>query len=501
MFSKPFTPLITLLLLCLLAVLLVSCTSAAATPTPTGLAITLQDCQLSSPGVAVRIPARCGQFQVAEDPADPDGAQISLNLAVIPAVSRNPAPDPLFFITGGPGQAATESYPQLSGAFERIRQKRDIVLVDQRGTGKSNPLTCSDVASEETGGEDDPEETTRQLQKCLAALNADPTLYTTSKATDDLDQVRSALGYEQINLYGVSYGTRVAQAYLQRFPERTRAIVLDGVVPQEQALGQFVARDAQRSLNLIFERCEADAACHQAFPNIRSEFSDLLAELRESPVSVSLAHPISGERTDLTFSDTNMAIAVRLLSYAPETVALLPLIIHTAHAQDDFSLLASQYLIVTTQLVESISIGMNFSVLCSEDVPFIDPDDAEQANAGTYLGDLQTTELFKACEVWPRGEIPADFKQPVKSDVPVLLLSGEFDPVTPPGNGDLVAQHLSNSLHLVAPGQGHNVVFRGCLPGIVTAFVDSGSLQGLDTTCVQEITPAPFFINFAGPQP
>jgi pimeloyl-ACP methyl ester carboxylesterase len=459
--------------------------------------VQLTPCTLTAPGTAARVQARCGIVEVYEDRSSQGGRTIELKVAVLPAVSRSPEPDPLFFLAGGPGQSATESYPIIHNAFARVNQRRDIVLVDQRGTGSSNPLDCP-------GGEeftDIDEDIIPWAEACLAELDADPRFYTTSIAMEDLDQVRETLGYKQINLYGVSYGSRAALTYLRQHPESVRTAVLDGIVPQDEALGLRVASDAQQALDLIFSHCHSDAACRAAFPEIGQAFEHLLQALETSPVEASVAHPSSGDLQDLKFTQEMLATAVRLLSYSPETAALLPLLVHTAYVQNDYSRLAAQYLIISDQLTESISTAMSYSVLCAEDLPFIDPDEARQKNTGTYLGDVQTEALFKICQVWPRGEIPPDFKEPVRSEKPVLILSGEFDPVTPPYKGDQVAETLPNSLHLVIPGQGHNVVFRGCLPNLVTAFIENGSTSNLNTGCIQAIQPLPYFTSFSGPSP
>jgi pimeloyl-ACP methyl ester carboxylesterase len=471
--------------------------SAAPSPSQTSQGVELAACTLNSPGSPSRIGAQCGSLTVFEDRASQAGRTIDLRIAVLPAVSRSPEPDPLFFLAGGPGQSAVESYPMVHGAFARINQKRDIVLVDQRGTGRSNPLNCP-------GGEeftDIDEEIIPWAESCLRELEADPRFYTTSIAMEDLDDVRAALGYNTINLYGVSYGSRAALTYLRQFPERVRSVILDGVVPQDEALGIRVASDAQQALEKIFNRCEAGAGCREAFPHVGQAFESLLADLETDPVSISLAHPSSGEMQNLTFTPEMLASAVRLLSYSPETAALLPLLIHTAYTHQDYSLLAAQYLIVSDQLSHSISSGMGYSVLCAEDVPFINPERAMEMNAGTYLGDLQTDALFQICQVWPMGDIPPDFKEPVRSEAPVLLLSGEYDPVTPPYKGDQASQSLPNSLHLVIPGQGHNVVFRGCVPNLVNTFVENASTGSLNTACIQTIQPLPFFLSFSGPSP
>jgi pimeloyl-ACP methyl ester carboxylesterase len=461
--------------------------------------IELEDCQLAAAGLAQRLPARCGSLSVYENRPAGSGRQISLNIALIPANSREPEPDPLFFLTGGPGQAATEAYLLLSPAFERIHQKRDIVLVDQRGTGRSNPLQCSNIA--DTEGPEQEVDWKPLIDECLEDLEADPSFYTTSIAMEDLDQVRAALGYERINLYGVSYGTRAALTYLRQYPERVRAVILDGVVPQTEILGLNMAPDAQRVLDQLFLRCAAETACREAFPDLKPDFESLLRELEEEPVQVTIPDPVTSEPVELSFTPEKLASALRLLTYAPETTALLPLLIHHTAETGNFDRLASQYLLVIQQLAESLSEGMYNSVICSEDVPFYNLQQAEQAASQTYLRSLSFEETFEICSLWPKGQIPSDFKQPVESQVPVLLLSGELDPVTPPENAEEAAETLPNSLSLVAAGQGHNVIFRGCLPRIAADFIEAGSTQNLDTACMKKIRPAPFFLNFNGPNP
>jgi pimeloyl-ACP methyl ester carboxylesterase len=292
----------------------------------------------------------------------------------------------------------------------------------------------------------------------------------------------------------------VAQTYLHDYPEHVRTVILDGVVPQDEVLGQSVARDAQHALDLLFDRCASDSGCEAAFPSVRADFNTLLTKLQKEPARVTLPHPVTGEPQDVVLTRPRVAESVRLLSYTPETAALLPLLIHTA-AQGDYAPLAAQSLMEAQGLSQSISLGVNLSVVCSEDAPFLQPEVAAQANSDTYLQGDETDKIQLMCSIWPRGAIPTDFKQPVKSDVPVLLLSGEADPVTPPANATRAAQSLSHSLQLVAPGYGHGMIFRGCLPRVAGDFVRSGSAQGLDTTCVQAMRPMSFFVSFTGSQP
>ena len=454
-------------------------------------------CQLSSPNLTTSLEAECGKLTVPEDPDNPAGRQIDLNIAVISAISRNPAPDPIFFLAGGPGEAATQAYPVIYSAFQLINQKRDIILVDQRGTGGSHLLSCPNLTSETESDSADPEALKALFSACLEEVDADPALYTTAIAMGDLDQVRQALGYEKINLYGASYGTRAALAYARQYPEHVRTIILDGVAPPNWTLGPSVSQDAQRALELLFARCKNDPACRAAFPELESEFNEILNQLANQPVEVSLNHPETGEPTQFTLDRNTFANLVHTTTYSAEGAAVLPLMIHNASSSGDYSQFAAMALTNYDTLEDSLSTGMRFSVLCAEDVPFINPD----TESTGYLGDFFISTFQTICSTWPQGEIPADFRQPVHSPAPTLLLSGEADPVTPPANAELAAQGLPNSLQIVAPGQGHIVIYRGCIPKIANTFIENGSTDGLETGCVQEIKPMPIFLNVNGPTP
>jgi pimeloyl-ACP methyl ester carboxylesterase len=470
-----------------------------ATPKP-GQAIALEDCKLSGPGARVMTSARCGKLPVYEDQEQKAGRKIDLQIAVIPAVSRSPQPDALFLLAGGPGQAATEAFPSMIPMMALLHQKRDIVLVDQRGTGGSNPLRCS--VPEETPGETAGEEPSaakqaEYLKSCLAQFGSDTRLYTTAATVEDLEQVRVALGYERINLIGISYGTRVAQAYQRQYPQHTRTVTLDGVNPLDWELGPENPANAQHALDLIFDRCAADPACQAAFPAVRQEFTRLLEDLEKQPARVTFPHPTTGEMITLKLTSDNIATTIQLLSYTPETVAYIPLLIHETASRGEYSLMAAQYLIVSAELDKSIFYGLYNSIVCAEDVAFYP---ASPAQAKSYLPD-HTAVIVKQCAQWPYAQVPADFKQPLKSDIPTLLLSGEADPITPPANAEQVAQHLTNQLNLVVPGIGHNVIYRGCVPKILTGFIEAGTTAGLDTACIKQIRPAPFMMNFSGSNP
>lgn len=483
-----------------LLVLLTGCNgqiSGAALAQEAAPAVNLEDCWLNAPGQA-QVRAQCGRLTLPEDPDRPDGRQVEINLAVVKAVSRDPAPDPLFLLAGGPGQAATEAFLPVLSALERVRFKRDLVLVDQRGTGSSNPLDCP--ALEQTGGlaggELPLDEQVSLLKECRAALQADPRFFTTEIAMRDLDQIRQALGYQQINLLGVSYGTRAALTYLRLYPERVRTLILDGVVPPGWALGSSAAADAQQALDAVFARCAADEACRMKYPGLPGEFDALLNTLERQPVEVTVAHPTSGEPVRVEMSRRTIGAAVRLMSYSDLLAALLPLAIHSA-ASGDYTILASQYILASQQLGEGMSLGMYYSVVCAEDAPFLPAEDPP----GDFYFDPGLDELQAACRVWLPEAPPAPQQAGGLRDVPALLISGSADPVTPPANAVLAARHLPRSYQLVLPGMGHNNFYAGCVPGILLEFLETGSPDNLNSACAGSIFPQPFFLSPSGPRP
>ncbi|MBX3706420.1 MAG: alpha/beta fold hydrolase [Pseudomonadales bacterium] len=462
--------------------------------------LTLTPCVLRAGDGFARIAAECGRLAVPENPATPDGPTIELFVARIKSLRSNPAADAVTLINGGPGASSVDLYVDLAGAFAPLLLERDIVLVDQRGTGRSAPLACE--ASTATITAFDAAVVREETARCLASLTADPRFYTTALAVDDLERVRAALGYSQWNLYGVSYGTRVAQHFLQRHPGSVRTLVLDGVVPPDHALGADIALNAARALDSIFARCGDEPACAGAFTDIRARFERLAARLRASPVDVELADPVSGRPTRTTLTYGHLAATVRILSYAPETAAVLPLLIAAAETQENYLPLALQAQRIERELGRAISVAMHNSVVCSEDVPFwSDLADTLPALERTYLGTDQVRMLETLCAVWPRGVTYPELKAPLASATPTLLLSGEFDPITPPGYAERAAAGLSNAHHVVAPGQGHGVIARGCLPEVVADFVRTGAVSGLATDCVRRLGPDPFFVDLMGPPP
>lgn len=466
------------------------------------LALALLPCELHQSQGLTLIQARCGRLEVPENPAAPHGRQISLRIAVVPAISTRKRPDPLFVLAGGPGMAATDFYASVAPVFGRIRRERDIVLIDQRGTGGSNALNCE--SSKDDLHQSTTAEILAQTRRCLTLLraHADVRFYTTSLAVQDLDRVRAALGYRRINLYGSSYGTVVAQQYIRTYPDTVRSVILDGVVPPQLALGALSALDAQAALARIFARCVHDPACHGRFGDPAAAYQQVRSELAAHPVSVDLTDPTSGGPYRLPFSASDFAMVLRLASYTPELAALLPLDLHEAGAAGNFAPLAGQFLLIDRLYGGAIAEGMNDTVVCSEDVPYYHVDARQRAQlARTFLGTTQLDGLEAVCGIWPRGPVDADFHQPLHSDVPALLLSGGNDPVTPPRYASLASRGFVHSLSLVIAGFGHGQLTDPCVAGIMARFVRRASVAGLNTQCTRRLAPMAFFLTRNGPAP
>lgn len=460
--------------------------------------LTLEDCRIRVARGYPGIKARCGKLERREEPGNPDSPILSLFFAVVPALSLEPEPDPFVPIAGGPGQASSEFYAAYQGAFEKVRRNRDIVLLDQRGTGQSAVMNC-EADEDIIEGRFSREQTLAVTQECLEQLPHDPRFFTTSVAVGDLEALREALGYAQFNLYGISYGSRVAQHFVRRYPESTRTVILDGVVPPQLALGPAIAIEAQNALDAIFDRCAESEVCAERFPDIREDFSMLRAELVDEPVTIVLPDPLTGKPEEMSFGPQELAAALRLLSYHPNSVAVMPMLINEA-IRGNYAPLASQFMMIAASVSEAMSIGMHNAVVCTEDAPYFAGEQiSRDALDATYIGPLQLDALETICSVWPRGALDKDFKTPLASDLPVLLLSGEADPVTPPRYAELAAIDLDNARLLTGRKQGHGQAPRGCMPDLIAEFVETANGHDLDAECFDRVHAMPFFLNFAGP--
>jgi pimeloyl-ACP methyl ester carboxylesterase len=463
-------------------------------------AIELQDCRISAGPGLPSIAARCGDFARPLDPSGNSPGTITLRIAVVPALSLEPARDPLVPIAGGPGSSSIRFYAGWAQAFERVRRERDILLVDQRGTGESAPMTC-DANDDIVEGDYSAEDTLRAVADCLARLPHDPRFFTTSIAVQDLEAVRSALGYESLNLYGSSYGTRVAQHFARRYPGSTRTVIVDGVVAPQVPLGPEIATESQRAMDRVLDRCAADPACGARFPEIGEEFQRLRELLDDGSVTLTIADPVTGAQESVDFGREHMAVAFRLLLYDARTIALIPLLIHEA-ANGNLAPLAAQFQMAAESMAESLNIGMHNAVMCTEDVPFIDFGAVDVAALdASYLGPLQLETIRTMCSVWPQGPMDDDLLVPLATDTPVLLLSGDADPITPPRYAELAAVDLSKAWLLTGTNQGHGLGAVGCMPSVIARFVDAMALEDGAADCLGDAFAMPFFLDFTGPNP
>jgi len=479
--------------------LLVGCTSAPsgsafpAANAPTLAGQPMAACTISGEvPVKASFPAYCGTLEVPEDRSNPSGRQVGLRVAVVPAVAADSKPDPLFALAGGPGDASTSFFAWFPGLYTGVHATHDIVLVDQRGTGASNPLTLP--AMPDTTGLSAAEADallSAWAKESLAGLDADPRMYTSSVAADDVDAVRAALGYDKIDLYGASYGGELAQYYLRQHADRVRVAIMDGTTPLDVPVLELMAATSQHALDLLLDRCAADAACHAAFPNLAGEWSTLVAEFARG---VTVTDPDSGATAVADLATVGLSIHNALMTEA--AAVQLPLAIHLARE--------GRWAEVS-QLVPpsdaSPSAGptplMKDVILCSEAWSRFDPAEVEREGAGSYAVPFVrawATGEATLCRYLPMGVVPADDAAPVRTVLPVLWLAGEADPQDPPSNLTGVTSQEPNSLIVVMPAQGHVVGHLGCGPSVIAAFLDAGTATGLDTACVAHgASPAPTF--------
>ena len=464
----------------------------------------LEPCEVAGAEPNSKEKALCGAYEVFENRAARRGRRISLKIVVFPATGANKAPDPVFYIPGGPGSSATEDAPYIAADLAKVRERRDLVFLDQRGTGGSHPLNCTFFDPNDPQSYLEHWNPLEDVKKCRAELEktSDLKLYTTTIAMDDLDEVRRALGYDRINISAGSYGTRAAQEYLRRHGKTVRAVHLHGVSLTSQFMPRNFPQDNERALNGVLDECLADAACGAAFPNIKAEAKAVLEKLKSGRVETEVENPADGKTAKVKLSRDLAAEAFRYMLYSTGGASRLPLIMHTA-AAGNFSPLADAALFFRRAIVGSGATGLYLSITCAEDLPFIKAGEGERNGENTFLGDYRLRQQREACALWQRGEIPKDYAQRTRSDKPVLIMTGEWDPVTPPVYGDAAAKFLPNSRHIVVRSGGHG--FGGldgldCVSNLVAEFFEKADAKRLDTSCVQKIKRRGFQLSFKKPE-
>jgi pimeloyl-ACP methyl ester carboxylesterase len=373
-------------------------------------------------------------------------------------------------------------------------------LIDQRGMGSSHPLQC-DIPDDELADLDTDEQERRTLEllkACHDGLDADVTLYTQDLANADIHEILQLLGYERVNLYGVSWGTRSALLYAHQFPEHVRTLVLDGNLPLANTAPLNAAADADRALRRLFADCAADPDCQQAYPDLEQDLQTAMDRLGKKGVRVTMHDPTLGEMETALLTRETFGEALRSVLYSPELSRVAPLIIQQA-AKADYRALQGVAGYLADASGGSMSLGASLTIFCSEEFARIALGRKAEEAPPPLLGRGLVESLESACGVWPTAPLPKIYTETVRSEAPALLLSGELDPITPPRWGDEMAKALSNSLHLVATGTAHNVAPQGCAPDIIHEFIDAGTLEGIDGECLTEITRPSFFTHPSGP--
>jgi pimeloyl-ACP methyl ester carboxylesterase len=438
------------------------------------------------------IDARCYTLTVPENRSKPSRT-IALRLVVLSATDSDRAPDPVFFLAGGPGQAASELLHDSTWPYAELRRRRDLVFADQRGTGGSHSLACTFYGPpEKPQSYFDTFLPIDKVRECRDELSRSTDLaqYTTSASVEDLEAIRVALGSPKVNLVGGSYGTRLAMEYVRQYEPNVRSVVLDSPVAPGMHAPERFGRLAQSAFDALLAECETTKACASAFPKLREEARTVFERLQSGHATATVSHPRRTAPAQVTLTRDHVAEAIRYLMYSTQGASRVPMYLHAAF-EGDYRPFAD---FLIRWRADGTFDGLYLSITCAEDVPYLAADAAERDET-TYLGSYRVRQQRAACAEWPKGERGPRQFEPVTASVPVLMLSGALDPVTPPANADEIAKTLARSLHVRVPSGGHSpfgLTNLGCLGTIKQSFIERGTIDDLDTSCVSTIARAGF---------
>jgi pimeloyl-ACP methyl ester carboxylesterase len=436
----------------------------------------------------------CHHVTVPENPDRPDAASIALEVMVLEARAPEPLADPLIVVPGGPGQSATRSAGPRSyfaEVFDALRDERDIVLLAPRGTAGSGELALEPSADRLF----DDLATVVPASWARGALarlesGADLTMYTSSHIVDDIEAIRVALGYAALNIYGTSYGTRVAQIYAVRYPDHVRALILKAPVPPSAIVPLTYTSGSQRALDALFDLCRSQEPCERAYPDLAGRFDELMTDLRADPVTLTVANPFSGDETDVRVDDTAFGYVLRNLMMPASGGATTLAVIDLA-SRGDFSALQTALPQMKAGYATALAGGMTLSVVASEDAPRVTEQMLEADAEAGFLRGAVARGMMEAAGEWPRADVPDDVHRFMDGDTPTLIVAGEFDPATPPPFAEEIARHLPNARVVVFPGGAHSANNFGGLDGIMEEFVRTARVDGLDLTAAVENRPLP----------
>ncbi len=452
--------------------------------------LSLENCHL--PGIKQQV--QCGKLEVPENYQQPSGEKISINFAVLPAIDNSGHKEPLMFLAGGPGQAAVSLAGGLYRAFNEIRKTRDLILVDQRGTGKSHPLQCEEAKKMDAYQMLPEDFSQAEVKQCLSELTGDLSQYNSENAIRDFDAVRQALGHSKISIYGGSYGTRAGLVYMRMFPQSLATVVLDSVGPIEVPIGLF-GQSSARSFELLLAHCQQEASCHQAYPNLQAEFDQLSSQLEQSPLALTIPHPRLGTSTSFNINKTKFLSTIFTQLYSLEGRSLVPLVIHQAYL-GNYAPFAG--LIAAAESSMEMFSGLTLNIVCNEDMPKVTAAMFAADADNAFNGDISHSAWQTACPLWPKYQPSSEFYHPVTADIPTLIISGELDPVTPPSNGEYADNSLPNSKHLVLKNSSHTPGVTPCAINIINEFLDKKSFAELELSCLAEIPDETFMTGLNG---
>jgi pimeloyl-ACP methyl ester carboxylesterase len=448
-------------------------------------------------------PARCGTLRVWENREARSGRKIGIRFIVLPATGAAPAKEAVAYFSGGPGQSAIDGTAYVAAELAAARGTRDLLFMDARGTGGSNPLPCDISTPGDLQSYLVEFFTVEGVKRCAEALapRADVRLYTSARAADDLDELRTMLGYETLNLYGVSYGTRTALVYLRRHPAHVRAVLMHGSVPTDLRYPLTVAPDAQLAIDGVFGECARAPGCHAAFPDLAADLRASLRRLDAGPAEAPVVSPLDGRVATVRLSRDRYTEALRAMLYDASSASLIPAVVHRA-ARGDFGPAAEQELSWRFGLTDGSSRGLYLAVTCPEDVAFIDTAEAARLARGTFLGTWRVADQKAACAAWPYRPLDRSFVEPVRSRVPVLVMNGEWDPATARHHAERLLRGFPNGRMVVIPSAGHGtgglLGVQPCYGDIVAEFIRTADARGVDASCMTRVRRPPFPTELAG---
>ena len=446
--------------------------------------VALHSCSL--PGIKRTV--RCGIIEVPENPDRPGSRKLEIHFAVIPAANGRARPDPIVPLLGGPGESAIEAAEYFVERLAPMLNDRDLLLVDQRGTGQSNALRCHFFSPDDPAASLQNLFPTERVDSCAKdlATRADLTEYSYQRFADDLEKVRRALSYGPLNLDAGSYGTRAAQVFVRSYPGSVRTMYLGSVVPIDIAMPLPFAKTGQLALERTFAACESDASCHAAFPHLRDEFSQIEKRLSSGRVSVK----VPGHSGTIVLSEGRVAEWFRSLLYRPSSAARLPWLIDQA-SKANWEPIANGILADGRNADNDLSLGLLLSITCSDDVPFVRNKDVAAATQNTFLGDWRLRQQQAACKVWPHSMVSASYREPIHTQVPTMFVSGDSDGGTPLWFTEHTASGFENRIEVVMSNRGHTE-WDSCVEKLYQQFLEQGSVQGLDASACSHLSRPPF---------